>query len=146
MNNNFLYNAYIYFNKLDVLDTSIKKDLKLEMTGNTFSNLQIIGIFDKVQKIWYNGWSIYNDEPWLVPSFKKSKEVLQYALNIEKDTGGLSQEEKIMIRSILTNSKFYINEKKTQLYVILAIVAYVTKAKKWGALNFGKLRYYYVEL
>ena len=43
--------------------------------------------------------------------------------------GSKSEAEKALIKSILVNSKFYITEKKTQLYVILALIMYLTKAK-----------------
>jgi hypothetical protein len=130
MNNNFFYNAYIYFNKLK--NRLMDKD-DIDKQKN------IVGIYDKSNKIWYNGWAIVSTQ---YENYKKSKDLLMYALNIEKDMPGVNINEKALIKSILINSKFYIHERKLQLNVILSVIAYLLKAIKWTRLTEGDLDYY----
>jgi hypothetical protein len=113
MENNILFTAYINY-------------LKLEQV-NDGKPSQFIGAFDKRNKIWYNGWGIY--DPNNFQKYTKSRELLEYGINIDKYIHK-SLEEKAIIRSILLNSKFYITEKKTQLDLILSIITYFTKAKR----------------
>lgn len=137
MNNNILYNAFINFYKLEKLHPS--------MTTTQEQNYQIIGVLDTNNKIWYNAWSLYDIDSNL-NLYKKSKELLLYALNLQRDVKGLSMVEKIIIRSILVNSKFYILERKTQLYLILAIIMYLVKAKRWGNYQTNNLMWFIVEV
>jgi len=123
--NNFLYNAYLNFFKIERMHQNV--DL-------TKKNYQIIGIYDKAQKIWYNGWALYTDSNY--HEYKSSRDLLIYALNIDKDMP-LHHNMKRIIRYVLTNSKLYITEKKTQLYLILAIILYLINAKKWEYFKSG---------
>jgi len=59
---------------------------------------------------------------------------------------GKSNIEKALIKSILVNSKFYVNEKKTQLNVILAIIAYLIKAKSYSIAKEGNNIIYIMEV
>ena len=49
MSNNFLYNAYINFVKLEKSNFDISK------------KYQIIGKYDNNLKLWYNGWALYTN-------------------------------------------------------------------------------------
>lgn len=128
MNNNFLANAYVNFYKIP------KKTF--DKTGKINPDYQIIGLYDKTQNIWYNAWGLYNLED-NYNLYKKSKELLQYALNLERDLKGISPEIKTIIRYILISSKIYVTERSTQLNLILALIMYMTKPKVWGWINFG---------
>ncbi len=128
MNNNYLANAYTNFYKIP--------QLRLEKTEKINPNYQIIGLYDKIQNIWYNAWGLYNPES-NYNLYRKSKELLQYALNIERDLKGISPAIKSIIRYILTSSKIYITERKTQLDLILALIMYMIKPKVWGWIKLG---------
>lgn len=125
MENNILFSAYINYLKLEQISD-----------GNPS---QFIGAFDKYNKIWYNGWAIY--DPNHFQKYAKSRELLQYGINIDKYIHK-PLEEKAIIRSILLNSKFYITEKKTQLDLILAIITYLTKANRIFKIKNGNLFFY----
>jgi len=135
MSNNIFYNAYIYFTKLKIYRHS--NQIQLEKTN-------IIGMFDKSTNIWYNGWAIYDNDN--SEKYKKSKELLLYALNIERDMHIKNIIEKAMIKSILINSKFYICEKKLQLNLIVALISYFIKAKSYGIFKSGSIYIYTMEV
>ena len=132
---NILYNAYIYFMKLK--RSNVTTEIKME-------KVNIIGMFDTTLKIWYNGWAIY--DPDHGDKYKLSKDLLIYGLNIERDMFAKSDVEKAMIKSMLVNSKFYINEKKTQLNVILALITYFLKAKSYSVVSMGSIWIYLIEV
>jgi hypothetical protein len=77
--------------------------------------------------------------------YKKSKDLLLYALNIPRDMHGVKDSEKLIIMSILINSKFYVSERKTQLDIILAIITYLTKSKNYYYIPKDDLRFYIIE-
>ena len=132
---NILNNAYIYFTKLPL--KKLEDESKIE-------KINIIGMYDDSLKIWYNGWSIYDDNN--TNNYKKSKDLLLYAINIERDMNGISTVEKAIIKSILINSKFYISEKTIQISVILSLIAYLIKAKNYSTVKSGSLNIYIMEV
>lgn len=147
MDNNIFYNAYKYYINLN--------NDSLEISSN---NRQVIGFFDNKYKIWYNAWSM-TTLPEVIINFSKNKNVeldkdlyrvsndlLKYGLNINKDLQSVEADRRYLIKTILTNSKFYINEKKTQLDIILAIIAYLIKAKKVYYINDSNVFIYIVEI
>jgi hypothetical protein len=132
MSDNFFYNAYLNYLKLQSSDDYDIKD-KL--------NTQRIGYFDTDTNIWYNGWTIYSLNIDKNDIHKKSKELLMYALNLENNLTSYSKIEKMIIKSTICNSKIYItdylkNDKNIlisnslQLEIILSVICYLTKAKK----------------
>jgi hypothetical protein len=135
MSNNFLYRAYINFLKID----------KIKIENNDKQKYQIIGIFDSSLKIWYNAWALYVDKN-TIDNYKKSKELLVYALNIESSMPGISIEIKCIIKHILVNSKFYLSERKTQLNLILAVILYLTKAKQYGITRQNNVYIYFIQI
>jgi hypothetical protein len=134
MSNNIFYNAYIYFTKLKNYQPN---QIYLEKTN-------IIGFYDSSKNIWYNGWAIYDNEN--TEKYKKSKELLLYAINIERDLHIKNIIEKTMIKSILINSKFYINEEELQLNIIVALIAYFIKAKSYGIFKSESIYIYTMEV
>ena len=135
--NNFLYNAYINFYKLPTTSNVFS-----ETSQNNLESSQMIGIFDNNKKIWFHAWSMY-DIKININRYKSSRLLLDYAINIDKNMS-ISEEYKILVRSMLVNSKFYITEKKTQLYLLLAVILYLIGAKKWGMYAIDKNIYYFV--
>jgi hypothetical protein len=125
--------------------------MRLKYKGRTNTDLtlgpnyHIIGVYDKEQKIWYNAWSLIGYPINSFDLYKKSKDLLLYALNIPKDMHGVKDSEKLIIMSILINSKFYITERRTQLDVVLAIITYLTKAKNYYYIPKDDLRFYIIE-
>ena len=126
--NNYLANAYVNFYKIPEIQYDISEKIK--------PNYQVIGLYDKTHKIWYNAWGLYNIEK-NYHLYKKSKELLHYALNIERDLKGISPEIKAIIRYILVNSKIYVTERITQLNLVLALIMYMIKPRVWGWIKFG---------
>ena len=130
MSSNFFYNAYFNYLKLEV----VKEDSLFYTDPKT----QIIGYYDMDKRIWYNAWSIYNLDTTHNDTYKKSKELLVYALNLENDLNGYSEVEKMMIKSMLCNSKIIITDiddindyqNSIQLQILLSVIYYLTKAKK----------------
>ena len=147
---NILYNAYIYFMKLNHHSLNYKdiktKNTNINVTQTKLKVDNIIGMYDTKLHIWYNGWAIYDSEFGQTNKYKLSKDLLLYGLNIQRDMRLKSEAEKALIKSILVNSKFYITEKKTQLYVILALIMYLTKAKNYLILKEGSIIIYAVEI
>ena len=121
MNNNYLYIAYM--NYIEIYDKSVDSFDK----DDDNKKLQIIGYYDKKTNIWYNAWSFY--DPINFNQYKKSKELLNYAINIDNNLPGVESGIKMIIKYILTNSKIYIEE-NIQLEIILSIIVYFLKAKK----------------
>lgn len=161
MNNNFLYNAYIYYIKLkykekyaDPIEKSILKINNINSEENKNNNIvkikdiyQIIGIYDNRTYIWLNGWALINYEKSLEKNLVKTKELLLYILNFEKDMQSIYNKfEKTIIKSILINSKIYVYEKKTQLDIILAIICYLLKAKNIFKQVNNDITIYYAEI
>jgi hypothetical protein len=143
---NFFYNAYLNYLKLDTF--TITTDYKLD------TNIQIIGYYDIEKKLWFNAWAMYHETPKdnkRNDLHKKSKDLLTWALNLENDLNGILYTEKTIIRTIICSSKLYItdNFEKTnanysiqakdsiQLEILLSVICYLTKAKKyaWGYQN-----------
>lgn len=139
MNNNFFYNAYIYFIKLKYNSINVEfRNFNLNNNDNNdnFYTLlkneyyQIIGIYDKRTKIWLNAWALINYDNNIEQNLNKIKELLKYILNFEKDMKSITNQfEKTLIKSILINPKIYIYEYKTQLDIVLSIICYLLKAK-----------------
>lgn len=133
MNNSFFYNAYVYFTKLNKVD-AINND-----------TTQIVGYFDEEQSIWYNAWSMSDiDED--SKKYAKSKELLMYGLNINNDMKSISGADRIIIRSMLTNSKFYITERLTQFDIMLATICYLLKATAYLIIKKNKVITCYVQV
>jgi hypothetical protein len=126
MNNNFFSTAHIYYKKIDKI--TINTDT-IELPKSISTNYNIFGVFDKNLKIWYHAWSIYNTH-WTSAQLKKSKELLMYALDIKENMNGPNMTEKVLIKSILVNSKVIINNLKIQIPIILSIIAYLSQSKK----------------
>ena len=147
MDNNIFYNAYKYYINLN--------NDNLDISSN---NRQVIGFFDNKFKIWYNAWSMTTMPEYIIEFSKKknveldkdlykvSNELLKYGLNIHKDLQSVDPDRRNLIKTILINSKFYINEKKTQLDIILAIIAYLIKAKKVYYISDSNVFIYIVEI
>ncbi len=111
---------------------------------DTPKNYQIIGYYDTTLKLWYNGWGLYVNKE-VSDWYKKSKELLAYSIDIDKHQS-MTNIEKVIIRYILTNTKLYISEKKTQLYLILAILIYLSKAKRYGYSRENDILTYAIEI
>jgi hypothetical protein len=130
MSDNFFYNAYLNYLKIEFISTEAYKD---------DNNIQTIGYYDAEKKIWYNGWAIYGLSNNKIDIHKKSKELLIYALNLENDLTSYSEAEKMIIRSIICSSKIYITDveeditqiiENKQLEILLSVICYLIKAKK----------------
>ena len=138
MTSNFFYNSYIYYNKL--YNKSNKSNLSID------DSYHIIGVHDMNQNLWFNAWALTEFNVDKKKQMNKSKELLNYAFNIENDMSSIYNNiEKIIIKTILINSKFYINEKKTQLDVILSTICYLTKAKDIRYILSSQLYIYYIK-
>ena len=126
--NNLLYNSYINF-------ISLPKSAPID------DNYHIIGIYDKKNKIWYNAWGLYTEYKNQIEynKYKKSKDLLIYALKLEKDNNSITDTEKMLLRYILVNAKIYITEKRTQLDIIISTIAYLIKAKKYDYISNNNL-------
>jgi hypothetical protein len=134
-----LYNSYIYYNKL--FNKAKRLNLFVDET------YYIIGVHDKNQNIWFNAWALTEFDNDKRKQMTKSKELLNYALNIENDISSVYNNiEKIIIKTILVNSKFYINEKETQLDVILSIICYLTKATDIRYTQSSQIFIYYIKI
>ena len=127
---NLLYNAYLNFSKLS------------KTTGDiTTKKMCLVGAYDTDQKIWYNGWALANN---INPEYnKKSKQLLQYAIDIAIEPNDISQ---IIVRYIFTNSKLYIQEKIIQLRLIIAVSLFYMKAISWTRTRLGSIIYYHAEI
>jgi hypothetical protein len=140
MNNGFLYNSYINYNKIknipatDFLDENYLLNKKY----------QIIGLYDTSNKMWYHGWAIYNNDKQNYYRYNKSKELLKYALNIEQDLP-ISINEQIIVRSMLINSKINIID-ELQVDIILAVITFLLHAKNIVIYEnkINNIKYYYV--
>jgi len=131
---NFFYNAYLNYLKLDdITDYNV----------NTNNNLQIIGYYDIEKNLWFNAWAIYleptkENKSINIYKYKKSKDLLSWALNLENDLNGISSIEKNIIKTIICSSKLYITDSSKlphpqdsiQLEILLSVICYLTKAKK----------------
>lgn len=137
MNNNFLYNSYINFIK--ILNNSTSDFLDDKNIPN--KHYQIIGLYDITDKIWYHGWAIYNSDKQNYYRYNKSKELLKYALNIDRDLP-VSINEKIIVRSILINSKINIID-DLQISIIIAISTFLLRAKSIIYYNINNIKYIY---
>jgi hypothetical protein len=134
-----LYNSYIYYNKL------FNKAKKLNLFID--DSYHIIGVHDINQKLWFNAWALTEFDENKRKQMIKSKELLNYALNIENDISSTYNNiEKIIIKTILINSKFYINEKETQLDVILSVICYLTKATDIRYIESNHIFIYYIKI
>jgi len=131
MDNNYLYIAYI--NYIDILE-------KIESGDPNDIKLQIIGYYDIKTKIWYSGWSFYTT--YNFDQYKKSKELLNYAIDIDIHLPSINDKIKMIIKYILTSSKIYIYEEDIQLDLILAIIIYFSKAKKIYKFNTNNINRY----
>jgi hypothetical protein len=142
---NFFYNAYLNYLKLDTF---------IITENNLNTNIQIIGYYDIEKKLWFNAWAIYNHTPKYNKSndlHKRSKDLLTWALNLENDLNGILYTDKTIIRTIICSSKLYITDNfetsnanygiqakdSIQLEILLSVICYLTKAKKytWGYKN-----------
>ena len=129
MSGNFFYNAFFNYLKLESISF-----------GQTSEdpNMQVIGYYDNSLKIWYNAWAICDSSGEKMSVHKKSKELVIYGLNLENDLFSVSNAEKMMIKSIICNSKIFINDmtseidysESLQMQIILSVICYLTKAKK----------------
>jgi hypothetical protein len=134
-----LYNSYIYYNKL--FNKAKKLNLFIDETYH------IIGVHDINKKLWFNAWALTEFNENKRKQMIKSKELLNYALNIENDISSTYNNiEKIIIKTILINSKFYINEKETQLDVILSVICYLTKATDIRYIKSSNISIYYIKI
>jgi hypothetical protein len=127
-----LYNAYVYFTKL-----------KLTIDESTQKKINIMGYYDSELKIWYNGWSIY--DPNNHERYELSQELLKYGLKIERDMVK-SDAEKAIIKSILVNSRFFIEDEDIQINVILSLMTYLTNAKSYSVYKIGSISLYSIEI
>ena len=121
MSNNIL-NVIItnYFN--------IKKNKQIipNIIDTTSNNYHMIGIFDQSLKLWYNAWGLQNYSN--LTKIKKSKELLKWFIDFDYS---IYENERLLIinivKSIICNQKIYINERKTQLELVIAIFLYYAK-------------------
>jgi hypothetical protein len=120
MNNNILYNAFIKYK-------TFYNDAFLKFKDENMSNKEnILGFYDKKNHLWYNGWAIYknkNNENL----FKKSKELLIYALDIDTNLS-INQELRVIIKAMLISPKVIIQE-MLQLDLLIAISCYLLNVK-----------------
>lgn len=140
MSNYFLYNSYMNYidiKKNPVNDFKNEKNLPNE-------NYQIIGLYDITNKIWYQGWAIFNNDKNNYYRYNKSKDLLKYALNIDRDFP-ISNNEKIIVRTMLINSKINIID-DLQRDIILSVITFLIHAKNIVAHPNDKdnIIYYYV--
>jgi len=141
MSNNILYNAYNNFLQME----RKKQFFRGKEFTKDHNKYQIIGFYDITLKLWYNAWGLSGTEGYK-NFLNKSKQLLMYGIDIEKNSS-LQHIERIIIRYIFTNPKLYICERKTQLYLILAIIIYFTKAKYYGrSTDENNIITYYIEL
>ena len=139
MDNNYLYIAYMNYKEVHE-----NKDNSKIIVDNDDVKLQIIGYYDQKTNIWYSGWSFY--DPNKFEQYKKSKELLNYAINIDKNLPGINDNIKMIIKYILTSSKIYIYDKDIQLELILAVIVYFSKAKKIYNFNTNSIKRYQIEI
>ncbi len=146
MSGNFFYNALINFYKIKMSTDKISLD---------DPSIQKIGYYDIEKKLWYHGWTIYGLASTNDPH-KKSKELLSYVLNIERDLKGISEVEKMIIKSMISNGKIYITdednnsdlsqENNLQINILLAVICYLIKAKKITMYNNNNIIVYAVQV
>jgi len=149
MSSDFFYNSLLNYYKIDTKNTIKSID---------DPNIQIIGYYDTEKKIWFHAWSVYNDTSE-IDKYKKSKELLIYVLNIEKDLKGISSSEKTIIKSMISNAKIYISDPNTgndknkpynlQIKILIAVICYLSKAKKLTVFlddNFYNLQIYAIQV
>ncbi len=134
MDNNFFYKAYMNFNKL-------KKDFVNHDKNLSFN----IGYYDHKNKIWYNGWAINASSNISPQYYSKSKELLKYALDIEKDMLSVDLYQRILIKSCLINSKYHVSD-KVQLDMIVAIITYLTKATKFNVIKTNDISSFSIDI
>lgn len=140
MNNNFFNKAYLNYIRLKRnFDNDSKNNI------NSLNNVNIIGYYDNNSKIWYNAWAIYASDNDTILKYSKSKETLKYALNIEKDMTSIDFPQRIIIKSCLINSKYYINE-SIQLDIIIAIIMYLNKATRLNITKLNNIDCYEMEV
>jgi hypothetical protein len=139
MSNNLLNTIFInYFN--------IKKNRHLISSTKNYINdinTHLIGVFDKSINLWYNAWNIHNFNN---AKTNKSKELLKYFIDFDISNINVNSERYInvnIIKSILCNSKIYINEEKTQLDLIIATFLYFTKNNMYIIEISDNLIFYY---
>ena len=124
---NFFYNAYLNYLKLEPSTVADSDDI---------DNVQIIGYYDMEKHLWFNAWAIYNGDPTQTYKYKRSKDLLAWALNIENDLKGMLATDKTIIKTMICSSKLYITDcfekprESIQLEILLSIICYLTKAKK----------------
>lgn len=122
-----------------------KKQIMLNTTiDNTNNNSHLIGIYDKSLKLWYNAWGLHNFNN--LNKIIKSKELLKWS--IDYDVSSFIQDsERLMItnilKSIICTSKIYINERKTQLELIIGIFLYFAKFNMYSIEVIDNLVMYY---
>lgn len=139
MDNNYLYIAYMNYKEVHENTNNSNTIVK-----HNDVKLQIIGHYDQKTNIWYSGWSFY--DPNNFEQYKKSKELLNYAINIDKNLPGINDNIKMIIKYILTSSKIYIYDKDLQLELILAVIVYFSKAKKIYDFNTNSIKRYQIEI
>jgi hypothetical protein len=124
MNNNIIYNAFFKYTNLLYINKNIES---IDDDRKKFEdkNRQILGYYDTKNKLWYNSWAIASTDKIKKNFFKKSKELLIYALDIDTNLS-ISEPLRVIIKSILVSSKIIIQE-KLQLDLILAISMYLLK-------------------
>ena len=118
MNNNIIYNAFIKY--IYITQESEDKDIK------DLKDEHILGFFDKKNNLWYNGWAIYkkkNNENL----YKKSKELLIYALDIDTNLS-INENLRPIIKAMLISPKIIIQE-NLQLDLLIAISCYLLNVK-----------------
>jgi hypothetical protein len=146
MSGNFFYNALLNFYKIEKSkDQNFFDDL----------NTQKIGYYDTEKKIWYHAWAIYGLVSTNDPH-KKSKELLSYVLNIERDLKGISEVEKMIIKSMISNGKIYVPDQENdsdfsqdnnlQINLLLAVICYLIKAKKIASYTNNNIIVYAVQV
>ena len=127
---NFFYNAYLNYLKLEPVRPDNIDDIQ---------NIQIIGYYDTEKNLWFNAWAIYHEDRKESYKYKKSKDLLTWALNLENDLNGISSTDKTIIKTIICSSKLYITDsfenpkdpkESIQLEILLSVICYLTKAKK----------------
>lgn len=132
MENNLFYNAYVNF---------LKKQISPDVIIDN-KNIQIIGVYDIKNKIWYNAWALYDPTKHNMKFYSKSKELLMYSINLEKDMNGIPLVDRSIIKYMLISSKIYITEEKIQLDILIATIIYLIKSSGWMRMIKNNLIYY----
>lgn len=131
--NEYIKKALVYYDKINTKYNNLIKSTNIDFNDPStiiFKNndieekyeYEILGYFDNTTKIWLWGWIIPNLTSDMTSI---SRELLEYGLKLEPTT---INEEHVLIKSLLVNSRILIEE-DTTLGINLAIYSYLSRIK-----------------